>query len=88
MDLLDLSQVDFEALKAHFQKGRKRTEAEKLKRAVGAKLNSMFTQAMKTEPLRNDLPKLEICLEYLSMTISSSERVESITALRNRSPKT
>ena len=41
--LLDLSQVDFEALKAHFQKGRKRTEAEKLKRAVGAKLNSMVT---------------------------------------------
>ena len=41
--LLDLSHIDFEALKAHFQKGRKRTEAEKLKRAVGAKLNSMVT---------------------------------------------
>ena len=41
--LLDLSQVDFEALKALFEKGRKRTEAEKLKRAIGAKLQSMVT---------------------------------------------
>jgi len=39
--LLDLSQVDFDALKAHFEKGRKRTEAEKLKRAVGGKLRNM-----------------------------------------------
>ncbi|TWT74059.1 type I restriction endonuclease subunit R [Allorhodopirellula solitaria] len=41
--LLDLSAVDFDALKAHFDKGRKRTEAEKLKRAVGAKLTKMVT---------------------------------------------
>jgi len=39
--LIDLSQIDFEALKAHFKKGRKRTEAEKLKQAVGDKLQSM-----------------------------------------------
>ncbi|TWT81201.1 Type I restriction enzyme [Planctomycetes bacterium CA13] len=39
--LLNLSQVDFDALKAHFEKGRKRTEAEKLKRAVGGKLQNM-----------------------------------------------
>ncbi len=39
--LIDLSQIDFEALKAHFEKGRKRTEAEKLKRAVGGKLINM-----------------------------------------------
>jgi len=39
--LIDLSQVDFDALKAHFEKGRKRTEAEKLKQAVGDKLQSM-----------------------------------------------
>lgn len=39
--LIDLSQIDFEALKAHFEKGRKRTEAEKLKRAVGDKLQNM-----------------------------------------------
>ena len=41
--LLDLSQVDFDALKAHFEKGRKRTEAEKLKRVVGAKLTDMVS---------------------------------------------
>ena len=41
--LLDLSQVDFDALKSHFEKGRKRTEAEKLKRAVGAKLTDMVS---------------------------------------------
>jgi type I restriction enzyme R subunit len=39
--LIDLSQIDFEALKEHFEKGRKRTEAEKLKRAVGDKLQNM-----------------------------------------------
>ena len=39
--LIDLSQIDFEALKAHFEKGRKRTEAEKLKRALSDKLLSM-----------------------------------------------
>jgi type I restriction enzyme R subunit len=39
--LLDLSQIDFDALKAHFENGRKRTEAEKLKKAVGEKLTSM-----------------------------------------------
>lgn len=41
--LIDLSQIDFEALKAHFEKGRKRTEAEKLKQAVGDKLKNMVT---------------------------------------------
>lgn len=39
--LIDLSQIDFEALKVHFEKGRKRTEAEKLKQAVGGKLQNM-----------------------------------------------
>ena len=39
--LIDLSQIDFEALKSHFEKGRKRTEAEKFKRAVGDKLQNM-----------------------------------------------
>ena len=29
----DLSQIDFDALKAQFEKGRKRTEAEKLKKS-------------------------------------------------------
>jgi len=38
---IDLSQIDFEALKAHFQKGRKHTEAEKLKAAISNKLQQM-----------------------------------------------
>lgn len=39
--LIDLSQIDFDALKAHFEKGRKHTEAEKLKGAVSKKLTQM-----------------------------------------------
>lgn len=39
--LIDLSQIDFDALKARFDKGRKRTEAEKLKGAIGKKLTQM-----------------------------------------------
>jgi type I restriction enzyme, R subunit len=40
-DLIDLSQIDFDSLKAHFDKGRKRTEAEKLKGQVSQKLTLM-----------------------------------------------
>ena len=39
--LIDLSQIDFEALKEHFSIGRKRTEAEKMKQAVGNKLQAI-----------------------------------------------
>jgi len=39
--LIDLSKIDFDALKAHFEKGRKRTEAEKLKGALSKKLMRM-----------------------------------------------
>lgn len=39
--LVDLSQIDFEALKKHFEKGRKHIEAEKLKAAVSKKLMKM-----------------------------------------------
>ena len=49
--LIDLSQIDFEALQEHFKTGRKRTEAEKLKRLVSDKLHSMV-EANKT---RTDL---------------------------------
>ncbi|MDH4209574.1 MAG: DUF3387 domain-containing protein, partial [Anaerolineae bacterium] len=37
----DLSKVDFEALRQHFEQGRKRTEAEKLRGTVNAKLQRM-----------------------------------------------
>lgn len=45
--VIDLSNIDFDALKEHFAKGKKRTEAEKLKSAVKQKLNVMV-QANKT----------------------------------------
>ena len=38
---IDLSKIDFEALRRKFEKGRKHTEAEKLKGAVARKLNKM-----------------------------------------------
>jgi type I restriction enzyme R subunit len=49
--LIDLSQVDFEALKEHFYGGRKHTEAEKLKAAISGKL----TQMVKLNKTRMDL---------------------------------
>jgi type I restriction enzyme, R subunit len=49
--LIDLSQINFDALKDHFDKGRKRTQAEKLKQAVGDKLQSM----VKLNKTRTDL---------------------------------
>jgi type I restriction enzyme, R subunit len=49
--LIDLSQIDFDALKAHFEKGRKHTEAEKLKGAVSKKL----TQMVQLNKTRTDL---------------------------------
>ncbi|MFB2920226.1 MULTISPECIES: type I restriction endonuclease subunit R [Aerosakkonema] len=39
--IIDLSQVDFEALKAQFASGYKRTEAEKIKGAISTKLTQM-----------------------------------------------
>jgi type I restriction enzyme, R subunit len=42
--LVDLSEIDFEALKEHFEHGRKRTEAEKLKRLINTKLQSMVSK--------------------------------------------
>ncbi len=38
---IDLSQIDFDALKAHFEKAHKHTEAEKLRGAVNSKLKRM-----------------------------------------------
>jgi type I restriction enzyme, R subunit len=39
--LVDLSQIDFEALRAQFAEGRKHTEAEKLRGALNSKLRTM-----------------------------------------------
>jgi len=38
---VDLGQIDFDALREHFSKGRKRTVLEKLKRAIENRLNTM-----------------------------------------------
>lgn len=42
--LIDLSEVDFEALAKRFQTGQKRTEFERLKNLVESKLNNMLEQ--------------------------------------------
>jgi len=39
--VVDLSKIDFEALKARFEQGQKRTEAEKLKGKISSKLKKM-----------------------------------------------
>ena len=39
---IDLSQIDFEALKARFEQGRKRTEAERLRGTVHSKLQKLI----------------------------------------------
>lgn len=41
---VDLSKIDFDALKKHFEESRKRTEAEKLKRLLQSKLEQMIQQ--------------------------------------------
>lgn len=48
--LHDLSQIDFEKLKEKFDKGRKRTEAEKLRALLSMKLETMMTE----NPTRKD----------------------------------
>lgn len=42
--VVDLSNIDFDALRAAFEKGHKRVEAEKLKGTLGAKLRKMVEQ--------------------------------------------
>lgn len=49
--LVNLSEIDFEALQARFAQGHKRTEAEKLKRLIEDKL----TQMLRDNPSRVDL---------------------------------
>ncbi len=41
-DWVDLSQIDFEALKQRFEQGRKRTEVERLRAALSGKLRQMI----------------------------------------------
>src|SRR5690606_16521941 len=48
--LVDLSKIDFDALRAQFEAGRKRIEAEKLR----GKLNSSLLQMVRVNPTRID----------------------------------
>src|SRR5690606_22783911 len=58
--LFDLSQIDFEKLKERFNKGKKRTEAEKLRALLNQKLESMVAR----NPSRTDfMEKLQKLIE-------------------------
>lgn len=79
--LVDLSQIDFDALKSKFAKGRKRTEAEKLKGALTRKINEMI----KLNRSRMDyLEKLKAMInEYNSGASKIDEFFENLLALAN-----
>jgi type I restriction enzyme R subunit len=56
--LIDLSKIDFEALKKHFESSRKRTTAEKLKKIVSVKLGAMVEQNKTRTDLMEKFTKL------------------------------
>jgi len=56
--LIDLSQIDFEAIEVHFNTGRKRTEAEKLKRLVNDRIVSMVQPNKPRTDLMENFKKL------------------------------
>jgi len=56
--LVNLSEIDFEALQAKFAQGRKRTEAEKLRRLIESKLNEMLQVNASRVDLAEKLQKL------------------------------
>ncbi|MFN9372062.1 MAG: type I restriction endonuclease subunit R, partial [Planctomycetaceae bacterium] len=55
---IDLGEIDFEALKEHFEKSRKRTEAEKLKGAIQRKLAELVRKNKTRVELGEKLKKL------------------------------
>jgi type I restriction enzyme R subunit len=56
--ILDLSRIDFDALKERFKKGRKHTEAEKLKAAIARKLTKMVRENKTRSPLLDKFNQL------------------------------
>jgi type I restriction enzyme, R subunit len=56
--LINLSEIDFEALQAKFAKGHKRTEAEKLKRLIEGKLTTMVAMNASRTDLAEKFQKL------------------------------
>ncbi len=72
--LIDLSQVDFEALKAHFEKGRKPIEAQKLR----ARLEMKLAQMVKLNRTRMDF--LEEFQKMIDEYNAGSSNVETFFA--------
>jgi type I restriction enzyme R subunit len=56
--LVNLSEIDFEALQAKFEKGRKRTEAEKLRRLIEGQLTKMVMANRSRTELAEKFQKL------------------------------
>jgi type I restriction enzyme R subunit len=56
--LVNLSEIDFEALQAKFEKGRKRTEAEKLRRLIEGQLTKMVMANRSRAELAEKFQKL------------------------------
>jgi type I restriction enzyme, R subunit len=71
-DLIDLSKIDFEALRAHFQRSRKRIEVEKLRAALARKLNSLVLMN------RTRMDYLERFQRMIDEYNSGSKNVESL----------
>jgi type I restriction enzyme R subunit len=71
-DLIDLSRIDFEALRAHFQRSRKRIEVEKLRAALARKLNSLVLMN------RTRMDYLERFQRMIDEYNSGSKNVESL----------
>jgi type I restriction enzyme R subunit len=71
-DLIDLSKIDFEALRSHFQRSRKRIEVEKLRAALTRKLNSLVLMN------RTRMDYLERFQRMIDEYNSGSKNVESL----------
>lgn len=69
--LFDLSQIDFEKLKAKFSKGKKRTETERLRALLNQKLESMMAK----NPTRSDF--MEKLKELIDKYNSGSMNIEA-----------
>jgi type I restriction enzyme, R subunit len=71
-DLIDLSKIDFEALRTHFQRSRKRIEVEKLRAALARKLSSLVLMN------RTRMDYLERFQRMIDEYNSGSKNVESL----------
>lgn len=72
--LVDLSQIDFDALQQKFEQGRKRTEAEKLQSQIGRKLNQMVKEN------RTRVDFLEKFQEMIATYNAGSKNIEEFFA--------